>query len=216
MAATLAQLRDRVETLLQDTTNAIWSTDDLDEAIRQALALYDQVNPDEAIATITLTSGGREIDISSLGYTTVERVWRDYDASNPAYPPNWRDFEVWPGDILFIKDDEEPSSGDTVRIWYTKPHTLNGLDGATSTTVPEHHESLIVTGAAAIAAHMRATENSEEATVDGWPHRRYMELAAQWADTFHTRLALIARENAARWSGIAPGPTLDRWEDEWA
>ena len=43
MATTLAILRDRVEAALQDTENTIWSTDDIDESIRQALAEFSKV-----------------------------------------------------------------------------------------------------------------------------------------------------------------------------
>lgn len=37
MTATLSTARDQLETRLQDTTNLIWSTDTLDEALRAAL-----------------------------------------------------------------------------------------------------------------------------------------------------------------------------------
>jgi hypothetical protein len=129
MTAILATLRDRVELALQDASNAIWSTDDIDEAIRLALGAYTKVNPHRRIDTITLTADGREIDISGLtALLRVERVWWDYDAADPRHPPRWRDFEVWPGDILYINDAGEPQSGDVVRVWHTTPQTLAGLD----------------------------------------------------------------------------------------
>ena len=98
-------LRDRVESLLQDSGNTRWSTDDTDEAIRRALEVYSQYSPQHAIGTIALSAAGREIDISSLtGLVRVEKVWWDYDSTTPGYPPNWRQFEVWPRSILYIDD----------------------------------------------------------------------------------------------------------------
>ena len=168
LATGTPNLRDRVESRLQDATNARWSTDDLDEAIRTALDEYSQRQPYSAIGTITLAAAGREISLSSLtGLIRVEKVWWDYDSSTPGYPPNWRHFEVWPGPILYIDDRVQPAKDDVVRIWYTKLHTINGLDSATATTVPAEDVSTIVTGAAYHAARARAIELAEELNVDG-------------------------------------------------
>ena len=41
----LAGFQDRIEEMLQDTGNAIWSTDVIDEGIKQALDQYNLVNP---------------------------------------------------------------------------------------------------------------------------------------------------------------------------
>jgi len=82
---TLTTLRDRVEIALQDSGNAIWATGDLDEAIRQTLEQYSRVRPQSGIATITLSSTGREVDISSVsGLLRVEKVWCPYDSSSPS------------------------------------------------------------------------------------------------------------------------------------
>ena len=179
LATGTPNLRDRVEARLQDSGNSRWSTDDTDEAIRTALEEYGQFQPYETVGTVALSADGREIDISSLtGLLRVERVWWDYDSSDPGYPPNWRQFEVWPGSILYIDDREEPSSGDTVRVWYTKMHTVKGLDGATATTVPEEDLGSIVTGAAYHAARARAIELSESLTVD----RDVVDRLEAWAD----------------------------------
>jgi len=176
---TLTTLRDRVEIALQDSGNVIWATGDLDEAIRQALEQYSRVRPQPGIATITLASTGREIDISSVsGLLRVEKVWCPYDSSSPSYPPNWRNFRVWPGSILFVDDSDEPQSGEKIRVWYTKEQALSGLDSATSTTFPIEDEAFIVAGAAAFAARFRAIEIAEQANVDA----KVFDRLQGWAD----------------------------------
>jgi hypothetical protein len=209
--STLTSLRDRVEQVLSDTGNATWSTAALDEAIRHALDEYTQVNPDTDLATLTLSAAGREISISTLSYLSILRVWWDYDSTDPGYPPQWRNFEVWPGDILYINDDDEPDATDIVRIWYTTRHTLNGLDSASTTTLPEEHTSLIVTGAAAQAALSFGQSINALANVDGWTPRRFNEWAEIKNAEFRTGLARIASRRALHSSGMIAAPPLDRW-----
>jgi hypothetical protein len=211
---TLATLRARVEQALQDTGNTRWTADDVDEAIRQALQRYSQLIPAEAIAAIALAAAGREIDISSLtGYIKVLRVWWDYDATDPDYPPHWRDFELWPGDLLFVKSASEPSAGDTVRVWYTKPQTLSGLDGAAATTFQARDESLLVIGAAAFAAYSRAVGRAESVNVDGYTSRKLRDWSELRMAEFEAGLHQLSRLAAADAAGIAPGPPLDRWDE---
>ena len=218
MATTLATLRDRVEAALQDDTNAIWATADIDEAIRQALAEFSRVLPARAIVSVTLAAAGREVDVSSItGYIDIVRVWWDYDSTDPAHPPHWRTFELWPGDIVYINDDDEPAIADVVRIWYTYPHTIEDLDSATATTLAPADDTTILQGAAATACMMRAREISEDLTVDGWPHRRLLETAADYKAKFDAGIMRAIRREASRWSGVSPSSALDRWDevDDW-
>ena len=215
-SATLTTLRDRVEQLLHDTGNTKWATADLDEAIRQAIQRYTRVSPAEAIAAITLEAAGREVDISSLtGYQRVRRVWWDYDSAAPDYPPRWREFELWPADVLFIKAQAEPQAGDVVRVWYTHAHTLSGLDSAAATTFPAEADPLLVVGAAATAAYNRAVATSETLNVDGGVPERLLAWAAAHEARFQAELARVAAEAAACAAGSAPVAALDRWDAGW-
>lgn len=185
-----------------------YDQDDLDEAIRWALHRYSEMSPDRKITSVTLSAAGREVDISSVsGYIEIERVWWDYDSGDPEHSPRWRDFELWPGDILFINEADEPASGDVVRVWYTLLHTLNGLDSATATTIPADADTLIVTGATGYAAQERVQEQAQ---------RSVPRKLREWADArlreFERGLRLVARRGAARHSGIAVGAALDRWD----
>lgn len=213
-AATLVTLRDRVEQTLHDTGNTTWSTAELDEAIRHAIDEYTQVAPHRAITTLTLAASGREIDISGIAnLITVSRVWWEYTAANPEYPPQWREFEQWAGGILRIDAGREPQTGDVVRIFYTGRHTLTDLDGASVTTIPDEHISLIVTGAAGHAACSHALSLAPLANVDGWVHKRFNEWGASKLDQFRALLARVAARRAAQNAGIAPGYPLDRWDN---
>jgi len=217
-SATLSSLRDRLEITLQDSGNATWSTADLDEALAQALEQYSRANPRRAIATLTLSSAGREVSLASVaGLLSVERVWWAYTAAAPEYPPHWREFELWPGPLLFIRAGAQPQAGDVVRIWYTALHTLNGLNGATATTYPTGHDWILLAGAAARAALARAAGLGERLNVDGGVRGDLRAWAAAQEERFRAALAEVARAEAARASGLAGLASLDRWDGpEWA
>ncbi len=128
---TLTTLRDRIETTLQDATNQRWAAGDIDEAIENALEQWSRREPHIDEATVTLGADGREIDISGVtGLMRVEKVWFPYDSTDPAYPANWVQFEVWPGPILYIDEPTEPDSGQKARIWYSKMQAIQGLNAA--------------------------------------------------------------------------------------
>jgi len=177
-ALTLTTMRDRVETVLQDSGNLIWATGDIDEAILHAFEQFSRKKPAHALTTITLAANGREVDISSItGLLRVEHVWWDYDSSAPGHPPTYRHFQTWPGSIIYINDPSEPQSGDKVRVWYTTEHTLSGVGGASATTLPIDDESFLIHGAAAFAARFRAIEQAELANVDSAVYDRLMAWA---------------------------------------
>ncbi len=184
-AETLATLTDRVETTLSDSTNARWAAGDIEEAIEKAVEQFTIRSPHHKLDTVTLSSTGREVDISSLtDLVRVEKVWWDYDSTDPAFPPDWREFEVWPGAILYINDVTEPESGDKVRIWYTAAHDLNGLNSATATTIPAEDISHIITGACHFACQARAAELAETLNVDSKVPERLMALASEYGKNF--------------------------------
>jgi len=164
---------------------------------------------------VTLSADGREIDISSLtGLWRVEKVWWDYDSSSPGYPPNWRQFEVWPGSILYIDDDDAPSSGDVVRIWYTKKHTIKGLDSATATTVAEEDVTYLVSGAAYFAARARAVELSETLNVD----KDVVDRLVEWADEEGKNFRYGMRLKEPAWERYASAYNQDDLDEaiKWA
>ena len=199
---TLTTLTDRVETRLQDSGNARWAATDVNEAIEMALEQWSRHDPHSAVGTVTLSADGREIDVSSLtGIMRIEQVWWPYDSTTPGYPPKWVQFELWPGSILYIDDETEPSSGDKVRIWYTKMHTINLLNSATATTIPAEDIAYLINGAAAFAAEMRAVELAEELNVD----RDVTARLLRWADENHKnfRYGMRRKQSAAERYGYA-------------
>jgi hypothetical protein len=218
MSATLATLRDRVEQILMDSGNAIWATDDIDEAIRQALSEYSKIRPLQAVTTLAISATTHELSISTVtGLIGVLRVWCPYTEAAPpsGNSPNWVAFEHWADlDILYFPDEVE--AGDVARIFYDKVQALKDLDSAAATTFPDDDESLLATGAAGYAAMSRALDLSEQVTLDRDVPAKAKTWAGQKLQEFRQGLVRVARAEAQRGHSHVPLPPLDRHDSTWA
>ena len=159
--STLAQLQARLAARLVDAANTVFAAGTLEEALRAALSDYTAAAPLTMETVLVVPGDGREIALNSVaGLIGVTDVWWPYDSesASPAWPPNRvRGFRLWWDDaqpVLFLESAGGGLhlAGDEVRLWYTRAHTLQDLDGGALTTVPAHHESQLVTGAAGYAA----------------------------------------------------------------
>lgn len=189
--STLAQLRDLVELDLDDAGNATWSTDDIDRGIEKALRDYSQVNAQQAVGTVTLAADGREVSISTLtGLTRVVKVWFPYVAADPVHPPNWVEWSLW-GTTLFIMSGDEPKDTEVVRVFYHKEHTIDGLNGESSTTIPGHDEEVIVIGAGAYCALQLSRTAIEDAGIAADTPDFWLRWALARLDDFNARLRQV-------------------------
>jgi hypothetical protein len=232
MPLTLAQYRTRIGARLLDASNAVYSTTTLDEALKTALDDYSAALPATSETVITLPGAGREIALSGVsGLIQVLDVWWPYDSDADdanAWPPNQAaGFRVWWDDgspVLFLAAKASrstpasagagPQTGDELRLWYTKVHTIQDLDSAAATTVFAHHESQLVTGAAGYAAaseHMDQVgtvrlDPRESQDLASWAALRLKEFR-DWLDTLRTGPGPAGSANP-----FGPGWPMDKWE----
>src|SRR5258708_30155715 len=140
--STLAQLEARTSARLVDAANAVFSLTTIDEALRTVLSDYSAALPQADEGILILPGTGREIALDSFAnLTTVLEVWWPYDSTTEVWPPNQvAGFRVWWDDarpVLFLntKTANQPQTGDTLRLWYSKPHTIANLDAAAVPTI---------------------------------------------------------------------------------
>lgn len=220
--STLAELRDRIEVMLQDTGNAIWDTDVIDEGLRLALDQYNLVKPLNMETVIELPGDGREIALSGVsGLIYVLDVWWPYDsvAADETWPPNRvRGWRLWWDDqqaVLFLEIAEggQPQTGEEIRLWYSKRQTVQDLDAAATTTLRGDHESILVLGGAGHAAMSRTVDLIEIVGTDlyqvgligTWGQRKLRE--------FQAELKKIQREQSRRGPSWLSGWSLDKWDE---
>jgi hypothetical protein len=183
--STLLQLEARVSARLIDVTNSTFLLATIDEALRTALSEYSEAFPLTIDTTITLPAAGREVSLTALtGLVNVLDVWWPYDSVTEAWPPNQvPGFHLWfnnavPMLLISGRSGSQPANGDKMRVWYTKQHTINGLDGGAATTCLLIHESGIITGAAGYAAMSEMRHQIGQAKLD--PGQA--ALLKEWAD----------------------------------
>lgn len=218
----LAGLRDRVELVLQDTGNAIWDANTIDEAMKMALDQYNLVKPLKMETVITLPGDGREIALSGVsGLLNVLDVWWPYDsdAADETWPPNRvRGWRLWWDDqqpVLFldITEGAQPQTNEELRLWYSKRQTIQDLDSAATTTLRGDHESIIVLGTAGHAAMMRCVDLIEVAGTDlyqvgllgTWGQRKLKEYQAE--------LSNIQKKQTRRGPSWLSGWSMDKWDE---
>ena len=218
MATTLASLTDRVEEILADSSNAIWSTTNIEEAIRQALHEYSQARPQDTIGTLTFAADSREISTSTLTtLLNVLEIWVPYTAAAPEYPPNVRAFRFFAdASLIYVTGPYSPVDEDVMRVFYTALQLIDDLDSAASTTVPDDDISTLAHGAAGFAATTRALDLSEQISVD----RQAGDAVHEWGQRklvdFRLQLAQIAMVRARQFpESKVPAANKDRFGSQW-
>ena len=91
MTSTLTTLREMVEISLGDTTNLIWSTETLDQAIRAALAALSGVygatvtlnGLDSAIETTLEAADVQTLVLGATAYALTSRVAERFEEASP-------------------------------------------------------------------------------------------------------------------------------------
>lgn len=213
-----------------DPTNALFTTAIVDAALRQILGDYTQANPLTTEVVITLPGAGREIALSGLdGLIQVLDVWFPYDSTavetqDFASLQKPRGFRVWWDDgapVLFLNTvpNSQQQAGDELRIWYTKAHTIQNLDSASTTTPLPSHEYMLVRGAAGLACLGRAADLNETATNMAVSTPNYAALANKFlfGDKlnlgFYAWLDLLRSQGQVRGEPFASGWQLDKWDE---
>lgn len=197
MADTISTYQQAVAALLKDQGNEAWTMDELDAALRLALAELSQRLPQALSADVTLAEGGRQVPLTSLtGCLWVEEAWWPYEEGN--FPARTVSFEVRDGQ-LHLLTEAEPQAGDKVHLLYAGMQTINELDGASSTTVPVAWRGVLVVGAAGYAALAKAVMMTREYS---WPNDAAVAMR-NWGEA---TLALFQ----ARLKGLRP-PGRPAW-----
>jgi len=151
---TLPTLRYRLRVLLGASAAGTWRDDLLDEALRLALLEYSQACPRLRHTTLTVGDDAPEIALDALeNLLQVSGVHWPYHPHSSRQPANrvngwrltWDDgrARLW----LRTQADAAPQPGDSLHVWYAAGHCLDGLDGATSTSLPPGQSTLLLQGA---------------------------------------------------------------------
>jgi len=144
MSYTLTEIRDKIEQILQDTSNQIWDTTEIDKAINDALVELSRYSPYIVKETLTTTGGSKDLDISSVSNLLyVDEVEFRVDKN----PKCFRNFTIREN-ILTMDVDFMPAVNENVYLYCANPHVLTD---STSTLSPEEERLLIDLAASRLA-----------------------------------------------------------------
>jgi hypothetical protein len=181
---------------LGDPDGGIWTEDDLNRHLDHALA--DLADAAGAEDSLDITADGSTIyDIRE--YTDIHTLLA-VEWPVGKQPPAYLRFHEWAGRVML--HDAVPPAGDTVRIHFRKPFTVDeeGSD------VPAELEELAVMGAWGYATRQLAARTTGTVNVDRWVSRRYERQAERTLALFRRSLAekTQAREDPPFRGGETP------------
>lgn len=161
MTASLTTLISRVQALLLDSgTN--YSTATVTAAIRQALKEYNQAAPIHAGTLVEIVSGQYEYELEDPDFTGLIEI-TSVKLEDPSGGEQDTDLEYthyFEDNRPFIRLKEAQSSGFLV-VRYTLPNTINGLDSAAESTVPDYFDQVLTDGGAYYSICVRSVGRVE-------------------------------------------------------
>lgn len=208
----LTSLAARVRLLLNDPGAARFPETLLTSAIRQALELIDIHVPQVLTVEITVTTGSRDQQLTGVTgcLYLVKLVFNSPDASGELEPGTHFLYQVEAGiPTLHFLGDFIPHSGMVLHVQFAAAHTIEGLDSATATSLPEMCEPALVNGAAGCAYALRAACLVECYGARAEDAGRLMETSRIFMEHFDQMLKGL---KLLQEFGFPPGFALDAWD----
>jgi hypothetical protein len=156
MSMTLASAIADIRVKLDDGSSDRYSDAAITEALEMALSQYAKRKPLLSTYSLDSTNSKRiTMPADFIAMAIVEVEWvsslADFDDSIAFYA-TYQDSQ-W---VLETPGNTIPL-GETLNIYYHAPHTIDGLNSASGTPVPDADEELIELGAAGYASMAHAT-----------------------------------------------------------
>jgi hypothetical protein len=185
----LSSFRISVLALLSDASNAIFSMNDVDQALRWALSEFSDHRPFIRTYqfTVDATTGVHSLpaDFITRHITNVQLYDEDPDDIVDLDCYAYQRDEQW-----IVETKYEVSAGEVLQISYSTIHTIDGLDSAAGTTLAVADEPFIHVGAAGRAAQMRALDRIETINMNPDVVQKYRLLAADYLSSFASFLTI--------------------------
>ncbi|KKL20408.1 hypothetical protein LCGC14_2455740, partial [marine sediment metagenome] len=143
MAIIRTDMVKRISTALQDPSNAIYATADIDKGVDDGLIEIATFQPYVVLATVTPPAGTPELDISGISdllYGDSEASFLDVEFKVDRKPRRFRNFSVR-ASTLTMDITFSPDGSDAARLFCKKPHILGG---AGTTSLNPRTEALLI------------------------------------------------------------------------
>jgi hypothetical protein len=183
----IAAYRTAILALLADPTLVIFTNNDVDQALRWALAEYSYRRPlirtYQFSVDVSTSMHQLPADFITRHITRVQLYNADPDSIVDLSFYAFKLDEQW-----MINTRNFVEVGEVLQISYSDGHQVDGLDSAAGTTVPDADETLLEIGAAGHAAQMRALNRVETINMNPDVVKTYRDQAIQYLTTFSALL----------------------------
>ncbi len=213
MSDTLAQLITKVQGRMGDS-GTIFTTAICTNAIREALKTFNIYAPINSGTLIDAVSEQHEYELSdspdAASAISIYGVWLQ-DPNNTEHDEPLV-FDAFNEDErLFFRLRFAQQTGETLIVRFTQPHTVNGLDSSAESTLPTWQNEILVTGAAAEAALIRARARIETINLSANQSANYKAEAKDLRAEFLADLTALANKRPP----AVGEPSPHAWNDSY-
>ncbi len=193
---TLTTLIAKVQATLQDN-GTLFSTATITAAARQALLELNKRAAAHVALTIAAIAAQKEYELSdedpaASGITDVLLEGADDSAASLKHAAYVED-NRW-----FFRLANSQAAGQSLIVQYTKPHTVNGLDGAADSTLDDPLNTALLNGTIYYCCLSRAAATLEANNVAPNVTVNWIKLADVWRDIFERSLDEASRQSPAK------------------
>lgn len=212
MTKTLTQLISAVQAeLLDDGTR--FSTATCTAAVRDALTQWNLTCPINAATRIDAVADQKDYELSDETDATnaidlTDVLWFDDDGDDhkPLKHDKWTEDER-----IFFRLDCPLAEGKEILARFTLPHTINGLDSETESTLSALYDNILIKGAAGYACDIRSRGRVEQINLEDKVTPNYKELSKELISEYMMQINRIAKKNNMPTSL----PDQSAWNDQY-
>jgi hypothetical protein len=185
--AVIADFRTKILLLLDDVALARYTSDQVDEALREALNKYNRFNPIEKTYIINGTGAYRitlPADFAALAITRIEWL-----SSSPTVDDAIPFYAYKPDEQWEIELRSSYSTSDTLIIYYAATNFIDGFDSGAGTSIPAEDVDILALGAAGFAALTRAHSRAEAINLVPNETQNLLALGQKYLTEFYNHFA---------------------------
>jgi hypothetical protein len=197
--STIAAYRTGLEALLATAVDAAtWPNGLKDEALARGLWDFDAALIYESNVTITIDGYVQDL----IGLTNLDEVlavawpWREGE-DFARLTVRWR---IVGDQMIYLQSARKPQAGEVMRLRHTLRHTIDGLAGAETTTVPPRHQHLVILGAGLWALDLRLRQISENPALPQNANAALHALRRELQARYEERLGRLLNRSPIRWT----------------
>jgi hypothetical protein len=211
MSDSLTTLITKAQGMFGDD-GTIFTTAICTAAAREALKMFNQYLPVNAGTLITGVNDQYEYELSDEDSRAMDILDILQQGDNTNEIDISIGFDGYNEDErIFFRLRSPVTTSDILIVRYTIPHTINGLDSETESTIPAWQTPTLVTGIAAEAARIRARSRTETINLSKDQSDNYLKQAGEMKAEYRTDLATMARKKKS----AVGEPDTRAWNDHW-